>query len=65
MVDGTIKTSARSTEVLPAGAVRIRWAADKEFDEKDTLVWSILNPEDWNQEVVLGWRWAPDELERE
>lgn len=55
--DGTIRKSKRSKESLPAGAVRIRWPADKDFNEKETFQWSILNPEDWNRDVHLGWRW--------
>lgn len=62
--DGTIRKSKRSKDALPAGAVRIRWPADPEFEEKETLVWSILNPADWCKEVHLGWRWAPSELDR-
>lgn len=62
--DGTIRKSKRSKETLPAGAVRIRWPADAEFEERETLVWSILHPSDWCKEVHLGWRWAPCELER-
>lgn len=62
--DGSIRKSKRSKEALPAGAVRIRWPADKDHDEEETLVWSILNPSDWNQSVHLGWRWPPCELQR-
>lgn len=64
--DGKIRKSKRSKEALPAGAVRIRWPADSEFEEKETLglVWSILNPCDWCKDVHLGWRWAPSELVR-
>jgi hypothetical protein len=64
VADGTVRKSERSEKALPAGALRIRWAADAEFEEKETLVWSIFNPEDWNHEVPLGWRWAPSELVR-
>jgi len=62
--DGTIRKSKRSKDALPAGAVRIRWPSDPDFEEKETLVWSLLNPADWCKEVHLGWRWAPSELER-
>lgn len=64
VADGKIRKSKRSKEALPAGAVRIRWPADSEYEEKETLVWSILNPSDWCKEVHLGWRWPPSELER-
>lgn len=62
--DGTIRRSARSKDSLPAGAVRIRWPSDPEYEEQETLVWSILNPADWCKEVHLGWRWAPSELSK-
>lgn len=62
--DGTIRQSKRHEDALPAGAVRIRWPADADHAEKETLVWSILNPEDWCKPVHLGWRWAPSELAR-
>ncbi|KAL1522509.1 hypothetical protein AB1Y20_017496 [Prymnesium parvum] len=61
--DGTIRMSKRSDKSLPAGAVRIQWPADKDFEEKESYVWSILNPEDWNKDVHLGWRWAVEELQ--
>lgn len=62
VADGSIRKSKRSKDALPAGAVRIRWPADNDFDESETYQWSILNPSDWNQEVHLGWRWPESEL---
>lgn len=62
--DGTIRKSKRSSATHPAGAVRIRWPADADYDERETLVWSILNPADWCKDVHLGWRWAASELEK-
>lgn len=64
VANGTIRKSKRAKDALPAGAVRIRWPADADYDERETLVWSILNPSDWCKDVHLGWRWAPSELER-
>jgi hypothetical protein len=44
-------------------AVRVCWPADPERNEKETLVWSIIKPEDWkSQKRHLGWRFAPCEL---
>lgn len=64
VADGSIRKSKRSKKALPAGALRIRFAADEDFEEKETLIWAIMNPEDWCKEVHLGWRWAPNELRR-
>ena len=50
--------------LLPAGAIRIQWPADVEFDEEESLVWSILKPCDFNHDVHLGWRYAGCELLR-
>lgn len=61
--DGTIRKSKRSKDSLPAGALRLCWPADKDFEEKETYSWAILNPDDWNKEVHLGWRWAECELQ--
>ena len=58
----TVKKSPQSTELLPPGAVRIEWPKDADFEEEQTLVWSILKPEDWAQNVPLGWRWTPEQL---
>ena len=52
----------RCTKILPAGAVRIRWPADARRKEKETVGWTILNPQDFKREVIHGWRWAAREL---
>lgn len=65
VADGeTDKKSARCKKILPAGAVRIRWPADVEYDEDETFVWSILNPASFNKDVHMGWRFAATELKR-
>jgi len=58
------RKSARSKKVLPAGALRIKWPADMEFDEDESFVWSILHPSSFNRDVHLGWRFAASELRR-
>ena len=55
---------AAPTRFLQARCGSALGRSDAEFEEKETLVWSIFNPEDWNKEVPLGWRWAPAELKR-
>ncbi|KAL1525976.1 hypothetical protein AB1Y20_020802 [Prymnesium parvum] len=58
------KATARCKRILPAGVVQIRWAADIEYDEEETLVWSMLKPSGFNKDVHLGWRFAASELKR-
>lgn len=58
------KATARCKKILPAGVVQIRWAADVEYDEEETLVWSVLKPAGFNRDVHLGWRFAACELKR-
>ncbi len=58
----TTKRTPRCKNILPAGAVRIRWPADAARKEPETLVWCILDARDWRREVMNGWRWAEREL---
>lgn len=58
------KKSARCKKILPAGAVRIKWPEDAEYDEAESFVWSILKPSAFNKDVHLGWRFAPSEIMR-
>lgn len=60
----TDKRSARCQKVLPAGALRIKWPADVDFDEDESYTWSMLNPKCFNKDVHLGWRFAGSELRR-
>lgn len=58
------KRTARCKKVLPAGALRIKWPADVDFDEDESFVWSILHPRSFNKDVHMGWRFAASELKR-
>lgn len=65
IADGeTDRQTARCKKLLPAGAVRIKWPADVDFDEAETYVWSILKPSSFNKDVHLGWRFSATELQR-
>ena len=65
IADGkTTKEKPKSKKPLPWGAVRIKWEADTEFEEDESLTWSILKGEDWNKEVCLGWRYSAAELKK-
>lgn len=56
------KLSQRCKKLLPAGALRIKWPADTDFDEDESFVWSILKPCNFNRDTHLGWRFASSEL---
>ncbi|KAL1510813.1 hypothetical protein AB1Y20_007097 [Prymnesium parvum] len=56
------KKTARCRKLLPAGALRIQWPADAEFDEDESFVWTILKPCAFNKDIHLGWRFAASEL---
>ena len=43
-------------------AVRIKWPADPAREQPEMYTWSLLTKENWNQEVVLGWRYTPAQL---
>lgn len=60
----TDKKSTRCKKILPAGALRIKWEADADYDEDESYVWSILSPRTFNRDVHLGWRFAASELKR-
>ena len=63
VADGkTTKKSPRCKSPLPWGAVRIRWPEDRDRDEPETFVWSVLKPADWNRKVHLGWRYDAAQL---
>lgn len=66
VADGkTTKKSNKCKSPLPWGAVRIRWPEDKERDEPETFVWSVLKPVDYNRDVHLGWRLDAAQLAKE
>ncbi|KAL3911911.1 MAG: hypothetical protein SGPRY_008518, partial [Prymnesium sp.] len=60
----SIRKSKRSKDSLPAKALRFMWPADEAFNEQESYSWVILNPDDWNKEAHLEWRWAECELRR-
>lgn len=64
LTEKTDKKSARCKKVLPAGALRIKWPADVDFDEDESYVWSMLHPKSFNKDVHMGWRFAACELRR-
>ena len=66
VADGkTTKKSPRCKSPLPWGAVRIKWPEDKDRDEPESFVWSVLKPADWNEDVHLGWRYDAAQLAKE
>ena len=56
------RKSQRCKNILPLGAVRIKWPADVEFDEDESFVWSLLKPDNFNENRHLGWRLDASEL---
>ena len=66
IADGkTTKQSKRHKSPLPWGAVRIRFPEDKERDEAEHFVWSVLKPADFNRNVHLGWRFDAAQLAKD
>ena len=66
IADGkTTKKSSRCKSPLPWGAVRICWPEDKERDEPETFVWSVLKPVDFNRDLHLGWRFDAAQLAKD
>jgi len=45
-------------------AVKIKWPEDTDFEEKEQLIWTVLKPKDFNQQVHLGWRYTAESLAR-
>ena len=63
IADGeTDKASERCKNLLPAGAVRIKWPEDQDYGEKESFGWIVLHPNKWNRDVQNAWRWDPSEL---
>ena len=66
VADGkTTKRSAKCKSPLPWGAVRIKWPEDREREEKESFVWSVLKPCDFNKDAHLGWRYDASQLAKE
>ena len=57
------KETASCRKLAAVGTVRIKWPADKEFEEEEMFVWSILMVANWNAQRHMIWRFAPSELE--
>ena len=51
-------------KMLPAGAVLLRWPADEDRGEKETLSWKVLIPKKWNKTTQYGWRYDPRDVPR-
>jgi hypothetical protein len=66
IANGTTTTTnpenAKCKTLPKAGAVRIKWPADADREEKESFTWSILQEADWNQDRHLGWRFTAAEL---
>ena len=56
------KASARCTKMLPAGAVLIKWPADADRGEKETVQWKVLIPNKFNSQAQNAWRIDPRDL---
>ena len=62
------KETAKSRKILPAGAVLFEWEADDQFlissrsRQGSRQQWLILNPEKWNKQAQMVWRYDPSEL---
>ena len=59
------KETARCHKLLEAGAVRIRWPADADYEELETFSWHILKKNLWREQKRLGWRYSMGELKRQ
>ena len=65
VADGTSdKASERCKKMLPAGAVLVKWAEDKDREEKETLGWKVLLPKKFNKHTQYGWRYDPRDVPR-
>ncbi|KAL1499895.1 hypothetical protein AB1Y20_012578 [Prymnesium parvum] len=60
----TDKESPTCRKLLKAGAVRVKWPADKDRDEEESYTWCILTEANWNKEAVLGWRFSGADLKK-
>ena len=60
----TDKRTPRCSTLLDKGAARIKWPEDVEFEEKETAIWSVLKPEDFNKQRHLGWRLSAESIAR-
>ena len=62
VANGTTDTEGpRCKKLLEAGAVRVKFKADADFEEQENYTWIILRACNWNAETVLGWRFTKAE----
>ena len=65
VADGTSdKATERCKNMLPAGAVLVKWPEDKDRMEKENLSWHVLIPNKWNKTTQYGWRYDPRDIPR-
>ena len=50
------KSTPRCSKVLDAGALRVKWAADAKYNEKESFSWLVLRKDKWSKGVQYGWR---------
>ena len=58
------KASERCRKLLPAGAVLMKWPADPDRKEKESLSWVVLLPSKWNKDGQNAWRFDPRDVPR-
>ena len=56
--------SAKAKKLAEAGAVRIKWPADKERKEPESFTWHIFQTALWREDAHLGWRFSESELRK-
>eukprot|EP00965_Chrysotila_dentata_P127781 4225443-Pleurochrysis_carterae.AAC.1 len=56
VADGIVTRGARATNLLPAGALQIKWSEDAEREEPESFAKIILHPNKWNRDVQYAWR---------
>jgi hypothetical protein len=56
------KRTVRCRNILPAGAVLWEWAPDDAFGEAAGQQWIVLDPDKWNRQSAMAWRFDPEEL---
>ena len=61
----TDKAGPRCRKLLHAGAVRIKWPADSDYQEKESYSWHVLEEHRWRAQKRLGWRFSVSELKKQ
>ncbi|KAL3901372.1 MAG: hypothetical protein SGPRY_012287, partial [Prymnesium sp.] len=62
--DKTTNKTPKCKNVLPWGAIRIKFPEVVVFEEGEHFIWSVLKPCDWRKDVHLGWRFGVNELKK-